>query len=111
MRFRYSTSDPSQNVLDSLPRVPLTLRHDRQQVAALGLVDSGATVNVLPYELGSRLGAVWEDRKARIRLAGNLGVFPAMPLSLIAEVGELPTVKLVFAWIQLDNVPLILGHM
>ena len=27
----------------------------------MGLVESGATVNVLPYEVGVRLGAVWWD--------------------------------------------------
>ena len=49
MRFSYSTADPSQSELDSLPRLPLTLRYGQQQISALGLVDSGATVNVLPY--------------------------------------------------------------
>ena len=39
----------------------------------LGLVDSGATVNVLPYEVGLQLDLVWDDRRANIRLAGTLG--------------------------------------
>jgi hypothetical protein len=56
MRFRYSTTDPSQNEFDSLPRVPLILRREGRTVEALGLVDSGATVNVMPYELGYSLG-------------------------------------------------------
>ena len=73
MRFPYLTSDPSQTELDSLPRLPLTLRSEDQHVSAVGLVDSGATVNVLPYDLGVQLGAVWDDRKATIRLGGNLG--------------------------------------
>ncbi len=42
-------------------------------IETVGLVDSGATVNVLPYELGFQLGGVWDDRKAIIQLAGNLG--------------------------------------
>lgn len=73
MRFRYSTTDPTQSELDSLPWLPLVLRQGQQVVRAVGLVDSGATVNVLPYRLGIQLGAVWDDRKAIIRLAGNLG--------------------------------------
>jgi hypothetical protein len=48
MRYSYSTADPSQSELDSLPRLPLTLRYGQQQISALGLVDSGAIVEVLP---------------------------------------------------------------
>ncbi|MBD2071670.1 hypothetical protein H6F93_29820 [Leptolyngbya sp. FACHB-671] len=66
MRFRYSTSDLLQNEFDSLPRVPIILRREGFTVEALGLVDSGATVNVMPYELGLRLGATWNDSKAII---------------------------------------------
>ena len=90
MRFLYSTSDPSQSELESLPRLPLTLRYGQQQIVALGLVDSGATVNVLPYRLGVQLGAVRADSRATIRLAGNLGNFAAMLLAVTAEVGEFP---------------------
>ncbi|MEG4226711.1 hypothetical protein QUA44_12690 [Microcoleus sp. N9_A2] len=61
------------------------------------MVDSGATVNVLPCELGLQLGGVWEDRKAIIQLAGNLGNQPAMPFSAIARIGEFPPTELVFA--------------
>ena len=105
MRFSYSTADPSQSELDSLPRLPLTLRYGQQQVSVLGLVASGATVNVLPYRLGVQLGAIWDDSRAAIRLAGNLGNFTAMPLVVTAEVGEFPPVRLVFAWTQAENVP------
>lgn len=51
MRFKYSTSSPTQNEFDSLPRIPLILSRNEQSVEAMGLVDSGATVNVLPYEI------------------------------------------------------------
>jgi hypothetical protein len=66
MRFRYSTTDPSQNEFDSLPRVPIILRREGRTVEALALVDSGATVNVMPYELGLQLGATWHDSGAII---------------------------------------------
>lgn len=57
MRFRYSTTDSSQNEFDSLPRIPLILNYQNRSVEVVGLVDSGATVNVLPYEVGLKLGA------------------------------------------------------
>lgn len=111
MRIPYSNSDPSQDELDSLPRLPLILRYDQQHAPAVGLVDSGATVNVLPYGLGVQLGAIWDDQKATIRLAGNLGNFSAMPLFVTAEIGEMTPVRLAFAWIKTDEAPLILGQM
>ena len=76
----------------------------------VGLVDSGATVNVLPYEVGAQLGAVWDDRKANIRLAGALGSEPAIPLFAMAQIGDLPLVRLAFAWVKRSDVPLILGQ-
>lgn len=79
-------------------------------VEALGLVDSGATINVLPYEIGLRLGAVWDESKAIIKLAGNLSSQPAMPLFTTAEIGEFAPVKLAFAWVSRPNTPLILGQ-
>lgn len=111
MRFRYSTTDPTQSGLDSLPRLPLALRHGRQIVSAVGLVDSAATVNVPPYPLGIQLGAVWDDRKATIRLAGSLGQVAAQPLFPLVEIADFPPIRLALAWSRSDDVPLILGQM
>jgi hypothetical protein len=110
MRFKYSTTTPTQNEFDSLPRLPLSLHREDRVVESLGLVDSGATVNVLPYELGLQLGGVWEDRRAVIQLAGNLGNQAAMPFFAIAQVGEFLPVELAFAWSRSSSVPVILGQ-
>ena len=110
MRFRYSTTDPSQNEFDSLPRVPMILRREGQTVEAIGLVDSGATINVMPYELGLQLGAVWEDNRAIIQLAGNLSTQPAMPFFAMAQVGDIAPIQLAFAWTRSPDAPLILGQ-
>jgi hypothetical protein len=85
MRFKYSTTDPSQNEFDSLPRLPLVLQLGSQSVEVVGLVDSGSTVNVLPCEVGLRLGASWDDHKATIRRAGTTGNLNAMPLFVTAQ--------------------------
>jgi len=111
MRFRYSTTDPSQSELDSLPRLALVLRHGTRVVNAVGLLDSGATVNVLPYRYGIQLGAAWNEQQATIRLAGNLGSVAAQPFFPMADIGDFPPVRLAFAWSQRDDVPLILGQM
>ncbi|MDX2254847.1 MAG: hypothetical protein NW214_04970 [Pseudanabaenaceae cyanobacterium bins.39] len=86
------------------------LKQGAHIVETVGLVDSGATINVLPYELGLQLGSIWDERKAIIRLTGNLGNQQAIPFSLVAQIGEFEPVKLVFAWTNISNVPLILGQ-
>jgi hypothetical protein len=110
MRFQYSTTSPTQDEFDSLPRLPFLLRRETQSFESVGLVDSGATVNVLPYEVGLELGGIWDDRRAIIQLAGNLSSQPAMPFSAIAQVGEFPPAELLFAWVKRPNTPLILGQ-
>jgi len=110
MRFHYSITDSSQNEFDRLPRVPITLRRDSRVVKPLGLVDSGATINVLPYELGLELGVIWEDQKAVIQLAGNLSSQPAIPFFAMAQVGDMEPIQLAFAWTRSLNTPLILGQ-
>lgn len=110
MRFRYSTIDPSQNEFDSLPRVTILLRHDAEQLEAVGLVDSGATVNVLPYEIGLRLGIGWDERFASIRLTGSLGNQVAIPVFVSAQLADFSPVNLAFARVRTTNVPLILGQ-
>jgi hypothetical protein len=86
------------------------LHADSRAIEVMGLVDSGATVNGLPYEAGLQLGMVWDDRRANIRLAGTLGQQPAMPVFLIADIADFTPVRLAFAWVQSPNAPLILGQ-
>ncbi|MEH2403693.1 hypothetical protein [Nostoc sp.] len=110
MRFNYSTTSSTQNKFDSLPRIPLVLIRENHRIEANGLVDSGATVNVMPYELGLQLGGIWDERKAIIQLAGNLSTQPAMPFFARAEISDFTPVELVFAWVGSLYAPLILGQ-
>jgi len=110
MQFQYSTTDAAQDEFDALPRLPFRLRQNGRVIEAVGLVDSGATVNVLPYEVGLQLGGVWDGGKATLRLAGNLNSQPAMPFFALAEIGDFEPVRLAFAWVNSNAVPLILGQ-
>lgn len=110
MRLRYSTASPQQDESDSLPRLPLVLRRGEATSEVVGLVDSGATVSVMPYELGVELGMLWDDRKANIFIAGALGREAAIPLFAVAQIGDMPPVRLAFAWVKRNDVPLILGQ-
>ena len=110
VQFPYSVSDPSLDEFDNLPRLPLTLQYENKTADVIGLIDSGATVNVLPYNLGIELGAVWIEEKATLRLAGNLGNSSALPIFVLAHIGNFTPIRLAFAWTKIENAPLILGQ-
>lgn len=99
------------DALDSLPRLPLILHTREHRVEAMGLVDSGATVNVLPYGLGLALGGLWHAQRATLRLAGHLAHVPAQPFIVSASIADFAPVQLAFAWTQAEDLPLILGQV
>lgn len=45
-----------------LPFLPIELSLRDQSIATSALIDSGATVNVLPHSVGLSLGAIWENQ-------------------------------------------------
>ena len=75
------------------------------------MLDTGATVSVLPYGVGEQLGAVWEQQTTAITLSGNLAACEARALVVSAVIGSFPSVRLVFAWAKTDAVPVLLGHV
>lgn len=110
-RFSFTEMDRSLGRVSSLPQLPLTLTYQGRALAVSGLLDTGATVNVLPYSAGIQLGAVWERQTIPVRLTGNLARMDARALIVSATVGRFAPVRLAFAWTQANDVPLILGHV
>lgn len=111
LRVPYAAASAAGGEASLLPYLPLTLNYGGHTAPAPGLVDTGATVNVLPYSLGLELGAVWDDGAATFQLSGNLAQFPARPLIVSAVVGPFTPVRLAFAWTQAEHVPLLLGQV
>jgi hypothetical protein len=109
-KFSYKVIDSSPGMVDRMPYLPLLLSYDGQSLNTEGLLDTGASVNVLPYEVGLQLGLIWEEETLSVVLAGNLARFEARAVVLDAQVSSFPTVNLAFAWTQAANVPLILGQ-
>ncbi|MGK7925874.1 MAG: aspartyl protease family protein [Spirulina sp.] len=109
-RFSYKIIDRDLGMVDRMPYLPLTLNLNDRSSNVEGLLDTGASVNVLPYELGRELGLIWEDETLSVLLAGNLAQFEARAVVVNVRVSSFPTVDLAFAWTQATNVPLILGQ-
>ena len=64
------------------------------------LVDSGASLNILPLDVGTQLGLVWEDQTFPINLGGVLEGVQAYSVILDAIVGDLQPTNLAFAWVN-----------
>lgn len=112
VRFPYLPVLSGSGVPSLVPLLPVQLRFgENTPVDTRGLVDSGSTVNVLPYALGVRLGAIWESQATRVNLTGNLAAHEARALLLEARVADFAPVRLVFAWSRTDTVPLLLGQV
>jgi hypothetical protein len=95
---------------EALPMIPITLSYANFSASANALLDSGSTVNLLPYDIGLQLGAVWERQTVRLPLAGNLAKVEARGLFLDIQIGDLEPARLAFAWVLAKQVPLILGQ-
>ncbi len=77
----------------------------------MGLLDTGATVNVLPYPVGEQLGADWDQQTTPVQLSGNLAAVEARVLVTSVAVGNFVPVRLAFAWAKTDAIPVILGQV
>lgn len=111
VNFSYLSITNSSRPTDLMPYLPLTLERNGRSSEALALVDTGASVNVLPYRIGIELGADWEAQTTFLTLDGNLANYEARGILLKAKIGNFLPVSLAFAWTKQENVPVILGQM
>lgn len=111
IRFSYNRVETGQSIAAELAYLPLTLSTDDGLIEVQGLLDSGSTVNVLPYTVGLALGFSWEQQTIPVALTGSLSKIPAYGVMVTGKVASFPPVELAFAWTQATNVPLILGQV
>lgn len=110
-RYPFLSGDPALGEASFRPYLPFTLDYQGKTIAVTGLLDTGASVNVLPYALGIELGYEWERQTTALSLTGNLAQYEARVVIVQATVAQFDPVQLVFAWTQATNVPLILGQV
>lgn len=93
--FPYVPRDPMLGSASLAPMLPLRLSAT-QGVSVVGLVDSGATVNVLPFSLGVQLGFDWDEPRPLVSLSGLASV-EARVVTVEAQVGEFEPVRMYLA--------------
>jgi hypothetical protein len=80
-----------------------------QKVSVIALVDSGASINLLPYSVGQALGFDWESAETGPPISGTVQSESRIVKAKVT-IGSLDEVELSFCWIKHDNVRLLLGH-
>lgn len=112
-RFLYTTPKAFPGIETGLPFLPITLIHDGYAVPVYALADSGSTVSVLPYDIGLRLGLIWENQTIPTPLVGSLKDAPAWGVRIAGQIQPFAPVSLKFAWtyVTSDRVPVLLGQM
>ena len=110
-RYSFTVANSTLGEAGLQPYLPLTLTYQDHSLTVPGLLDTGAMVNVLPYQVGVDLGAVWEQHPTALRLTGNLAQFEARGLLVSAVVGQFAPIRLAFAWTKATNVPVLLGQI
>ncbi|WP_414526633.1 aspartyl protease family protein [Nodularia chucula] len=110
-QFTFINADTTLGEAGFRPYMPITLVNQESSIPISALLDTGATVNVLPYTVGLDLEYVWERQTATLNLTGNLAQYEARVVVIQARIGKFEPVQLVFAWTKAVQVPLILGQV
>ena len=96
-QFAYT---PNPQFPVGMPLLDIQLSHGSKQVVVSALVDSGAALNILPFDIGTELGLVWQEQKIVIDLGGVLAGSQAYAVLLQTRVADLQPVQLAFAWVN-----------
>ena len=109
-RFSYA---PHPQFPVGVPLVNIKLSHKAETITAPAIVDSGAALNILPYDVGLSLSLDWDTQTYRLDLGGILAGTQAYAVLLQAEVAPFPPLKLAFAWVSKPStkVRVLLGQV
>ena len=110
-RFDFQNSGSNSFQSDFLPLITVILKRGNRLVESSALLDTGSTVNLLPYSLGVELGAVCEDQISLPNMSGNVANYETRGLVLEIRIAEFKPINMVFAWTKSDDVRLILGQI
>lgn len=96
-KFSYT---PNPQFPVGMPLLDIQLANGSKKLAVSALIDSGAALNILPFDIGIELGLVWEDQTFPIDLGGVLTGSKAYAVLLEAQITHMKSTQLAFAWIS-----------
>ena len=110
-QFPFVDLNPAAPGTKRLPYLPIALVLNGQSLELMALLDSGSTINVLPWSVGLQLGADWQQQTVPVPLTGILSAVEARVLHLTGSIASFAPVRLAFAWTNTDSHPIILGQV
>ncbi len=96
---------------DLVPLLSFVLSSGAKTVPLTGIVDSGASFSVLPFDIGKQFGFDWHSLTQPLQIGGAGGRVPAKIIRLTATVGQFSPVSMIFAWVTTNSYPIVLGEM
>ncbi|MFO0803339.1 MAG: hypothetical protein U0791_09490 [Gemmataceae bacterium] len=109
LRFPFIPKPGGSGVLDTAPYLPFDLSSPSATIPVFGLLDSGTTFSVIPYDLGLQLGLDWKSFVHTVVLAGAVKGSVAKFVSLTVSIPPFPPEPQIFAWSPNNSVPVLLG--
>ena len=109
-RFSYTPMPPYSG---GMPILNVCLAHKEHSLVAHALVDSGAAINLLPFEYGEQLDFVWEEQRLPLPMGGLLPDAKAFAVPITFTLEPFPPVELAFAWTNVSQARLrvLLGQV
>jgi hypothetical protein len=95
-----------------MPLVEVHLSNGDRSLKTSALIDSGSALNILPYDIGLRLGLEWDKQTIPLHVNGLLQE-PGFFVTCQATIDDFSPIKLLFVWIKRSSqeIRLIFGQM
>lgn len=108
--FSYTPTPPFSG---GMPIVNVHLSNEGHSLITPALVDSGAAMNILPFEYGKQLGFVWEEQHLSLPMGGLLPNAKAFAVPVTLALDPFPPIELAFAWTDVSHtrLRLLLGQI
>jgi hypothetical protein len=109
-RFPYTPMPPFSG---GMPVVNVCLAHGACSLVTPALVDSGAAMNLLPFECGEQLGFAWNEQRLALPMGGLLPNAKAFAVPVTLTLEPFPPIELAFAWTDVSHTKLrvLLGQI
>lgn len=109
-QFSYTAIPPFSG---GMPIIIVRLSRSGRELSVPAIVDSGAALNILPYDYGLKLGLIWEEQRLLLPVGGLLQGAEAYAVSAQTAIDPFLPVSLAFAWINKSSseIRMLLGQV
>ena len=110
-QFPYLPRGTGNGPHDLAPLLPARLSLNGIDVDVVGLVDSGSSFSILPFDVGAQFGLDWDQLPRGVMIGGAAGRGPAKMVAVTMTFGPLGPVTQVFAWKRANDTPVVFGQV